>query len=208
MRVFVLSTGRCGSLTFTRACTHISNYTASHESLSDRLGSDRFKYPDNHIESDNRLSWQLGQLDNIYGDNAFYVHLKRGKVQVARSVMARFFTPYSIIDTFCGSIRMNPPEKMSKAQRLQACYDYIDTVNANIELFLSSKSKKMTIEIEQAKEGFPVFWKAIEGVGDIDAALAEFDQKYNTSQENLSRKMNPLWDIKLTLLRIWKRANT
>jgi hypothetical protein len=35
MRVFVLNTGRCGSLTFTRACqASISNYTAAHESRS------------------------------------------------------------------------------------------------------------------------------------------------------------------------------
>ena len=30
--VFVLCTGRCGSTTFTQACQHIQNYTASHES--------------------------------------------------------------------------------------------------------------------------------------------------------------------------------
>ena len=34
MRVFVLCTGRSGSTTFVRACQHIDNYTASHESTA------------------------------------------------------------------------------------------------------------------------------------------------------------------------------
>ena len=77
MNVFVLCTGRCGSTTFTRACEHINNYTSSHESRTQFLGAERFNYPTNHIEVDNRLSWLLGRLDNIYGNDAFYVHLTR-----------------------------------------------------------------------------------------------------------------------------------
>ena len=77
MNVFVLSTGRCGSTTFIKACSHITNYSSAHESLSTRTGKQRLNYPENHIEADNRLSWLLGRLDNTYGDDAFYVHLNR-----------------------------------------------------------------------------------------------------------------------------------
>ena len=63
MNVFILSTGRSGSQTFARACAHVSNYTSAHESRSGLLGDAHFDYPDNHIESDNRLSWMLGRLD-------------------------------------------------------------------------------------------------------------------------------------------------
>ncbi len=56
MDVFVLCTGRCGSTTFIKACAHITNYTAAHESRTGLLGSDRLDYPGKHIEADNRLS--------------------------------------------------------------------------------------------------------------------------------------------------------
>ena len=80
MNVFVLCTGRCGSMTFAKACGHISNYTSAHESrkqLKPKAPRERFIYLDFHIEVDNRLAWFLGTLNEIYGTNAFYVHLKR-----------------------------------------------------------------------------------------------------------------------------------
>ncbi|MHC4834220.1 MAG: hypothetical protein ACYTFH_10095, partial [Planctomycetota bacterium] len=60
MNVFILSTGRAGSMSFERACSHITNYSAGHETRSGFLGQRRFDYPQNHIESDNRLAWLLG----------------------------------------------------------------------------------------------------------------------------------------------------
>ena len=61
------------------------NYTAGHESRATRIGSDRFAYPPNHIEVDNRLAWMLGRLEQSFGKDAFYVHLKRKPEAVARS---------------------------------------------------------------------------------------------------------------------------
>ena len=89
MNVFILSTGRCGSTTFIKACEHITNYTALHESRSTRLASDRLNYADNHIESDNRLSWILGRLDEKYGDGAFYVFLSRNELETRQSFSKR-----------------------------------------------------------------------------------------------------------------------
>ena len=85
MNVFVLNTGRCGSVTFIKACQHISNYTAAHESRSHCIAGERLAFPDNHIEADNRLSWVLGRLDAAYGDNAIYVHLRRDRTDTIRS---------------------------------------------------------------------------------------------------------------------------
>ena len=63
MNIFVLNTGRCGSTTFIKACQHIRNYTALHESRANRIAEQRLAYPRDHIEADNRLSWFLGRLD-------------------------------------------------------------------------------------------------------------------------------------------------
>ncbi|WJI25223.1 hypothetical protein RHP47_05945 [Thermosynechococcus sp. QKsg1] len=50
MNVFVLCTGRCGSVTFAKACTFITNFSSAHESRTFLLGEARLAYPDRHIE--------------------------------------------------------------------------------------------------------------------------------------------------------------
>ncbi|HPR00106.1 MAG TPA: hypothetical protein PK066_11220, partial [Saprospiraceae bacterium] len=77
---------------------------------------------------------------------------------VAQSFLKRFYIPGSIIDSFCEGIRMTPSEKLSKEMRLKACYDYIDTVNANIEHFLAKKSKVITLNLETIRVDFIQLW--------------------------------------------------
>ena len=60
MRVFILSPQRCGSVTLSEACKHISNYSSGHETRK-KL---ELEYPDQHIEID-RFIIQL--LKNIMG---------------------------------------------------------------------------------------------------------------------------------------------
>ena len=106
MRVFILCTGRTGSKSLIKACEHITNYTASHESRSKLIGENRFRYPDDHIEADNRLSWFLGTLDKKYGKEAFYVHLKRDKTKVIDSFSQRWTNQGSILKAFSEGILM------------------------------------------------------------------------------------------------------
>ena len=63
MNVFVLTTGRSGSLTFAEACRHITNFSCGHETRVGLIGAERLAYPDQHIEVDNRLAWFTGRLE-------------------------------------------------------------------------------------------------------------------------------------------------
>lgn len=202
MRVFILCTGRSGSTTIMKACQHMSNYTASHESLVRNFGEARFHYPDNHIESDNKLSWHTGLLNNKFPKDVFYVHLKRNRDAVAKSYLKRFYQPSSTIDAFCEGFRSTPPEKLNKEQRLQACFDYVDTINANVAHFIKDKPNSMTIHIENINNEFPVFWEKIGAKGDLNKALDEFKIKHNASAK---RKFLFPYRLKLLLLRIWKQ---
>ena len=135
MNVFILNTGRCGSTTFIKACCHIKNFTCAHESRSGMLGADRFDYPENHIEADNRLSWLLGRLDETYGDNAVYVHLKRNGSDTALSFTKRYSG--GIIKAYRGEgILMGLSEE---SYPMYVALDYCHTVNSNIDLFLKDK---------------------------------------------------------------------
>ena len=188
MNIFILNTGRCGSMTFIRACQHISNFSSAHESRCHELGDARLAYPDNHIEADNRLAWFLdalpavcaflGRLDRHYGDNAVYVHLRRNIEATVNSYAKRLF-PGGIIPAYRQGILQFLPDNVS---HISVCLDYYDTVNSNIELFLKDKTRKMTFTLENAAEDYPKFWRLIGAEGDMSAALAEFRIAYNASE--------------------------
>jgi hypothetical protein len=206
-RVFVLNAGRSGSTTFVRACEHIENFSAGHETLSDRVGPDRFAYPDDHVEADNRLAWFLGSLEAAYGADPFYVHLTRDREQVARSFAQRWrvddpepvgtvrravFRRHHrhpapaaigarIIDAFAHAIVMRP-KGWTKRERLDVCRFYVDAVTANIDHFLEDKPRKMTIALERIDEAFPAFWEWIGARGDLDAAMGEWTVRHNESR--------------------------
>lgn len=172
MNVFVLCTGRCGSVTFSKAAAHATNFTAGHETRSHLLGQEHFAYPANHIEVDNRLSWFLGRLHAAFPD-AYYVHLVRNRQAVARSFMLRYGR--GIIGGYANSILMTLP---ADAPKLDVCLDYVHTVTENIWQFLRDRPH-MVIDIDRAKHGFVEFWQTIGAHGDLEAALAEFDIFYN-----------------------------
>jgi hypothetical protein len=177
LNVFILCTGRCGSTTITRACSHITNYSSAHESLNSRVGADRLAYPDNHIEADNRLSWFLGRLDDAYGDSAFYVHLRRDDLATARSMLDRW--NFGIMKAYRQTVLYAAARANPEMDPVDICLDYCHTVNANIELFLRDKSRKMNFRMESYATDFPEFWQRIGATGDYDAALAEWGIKHN-----------------------------
>lgn len=176
MNIFVLNTGRCGSTTFIRACQHITNYSAQHESLSRYTGQGRLSYPGNHIEADNRLSWVLGRLDREYGDKAFYVHLTRDRGETAGSFARR--EQFGIMKAYRDGILMGGLPGQSA---VEMALDYIDTVQANIELFLKDKNSKMKFSLDNAKSDFAEFWGRVGAEGDLARALLEWDTSYNAS---------------------------
>src|SRR5688572_26940299 len=112
MNVFVLCTGRCGSTTFVKACSHATNYSSAHESRANVVGPERLAYPPNHIEADNRLSWFLGRLERTYGNNAFYVHLTRSREETARSFTKRW--DHGIMQAYRVGVLMKLPAKSDR----------------------------------------------------------------------------------------------
>lgn len=176
MNVFILNSGRCASSTFIKACQHITNYSSAHESLLSKTGTQRLNYPEHHIEADNRLSWILGRLDEKYGDRAFYVHLTRNENNVAASFGKRI--DFGILKAYEQGVLMHaqhllPPQEIAQ--------DYIETIEANINLFLKDKSNRMHVSVETAKKDFTKFWRKISAEGDLQKALSEWDINHNAS---------------------------
>ena len=176
MNIFILNTGRCGSTTFIKACEHITNFSSAHESLSNKIGVERLAYPNQHIEADNRLSWLLGRLDSIYGNDAFYVHLNRNKQKTINSFSKR--EDYGIMKAYKEGILLGGE---SEQTALQIAQDYIETTEYNIEFFLKDKTNKMLFSLENAVHDFEIFYNKIAAKGDLQAALNEFTINHNAS---------------------------
>lgn len=176
MRVFILNSGRCGSTSFIRACSHIRNYSSAHESRIHLIGTGRLDYPDNHIEADNRLSWLLGRLDLGFGAQAFYVHLQRNAAATAASFARR--REFGIMQAYRQGVLLGG---LVDQTDLEVAADYLQTIDANIRLFLRDKPYRMDFQLEQAQQDFPRFWQAIGAEGDMQAALAEWSIRHNAS---------------------------
>ncbi len=203
MRVFILSTGRSGSLSFARACGEISNYTVGHESRSRRLGEARLDYPDGHIEADNRLAWFTGALDRRFGNEAFYVHLIRERKEVVESYNRRWVRYGSLIRAYCEGIHQITIHTLDPERRLEVVEDFYDRVNENISLFLKDKEKVLTMHLEQIQEEFPRFWDAIGAEGDLDRALGILETRHNRSKTGPFKQFKH--EAKYQLMRFWRR---
>jgi hypothetical protein len=199
MNVFVLTTGRSGSLTFAEACRHATNYSAGHETRVGLLGPGRLSYPPDHIEVDNRLAWFPGRLEAAFGDDAFYVHLRRDPAASAASFVRRWNKP--MMRAYRKGILWDVDPDVG---RLEIASDLNATVISNIDLFLRDKPNKMTIEIETASTSFPEFWDRIGAEGDLEAALAEFERRYH---QGTSQRARPRPSRAVRMSRRWRRMN-
>lgn len=186
MNVFVLCTGRSGSVTFYNACKHITNFSSAHESNFKKLPADRLNYPENHIEIDNRLSWFTGKLDKKYGNSAVYVHLKRDFDRTAESFNRRWKIRNSVISAYSHGILACAEES------IDICKDYCITVNTNIELLMKDKANTLTMNLENISEDFKLFWEKIGAEGNIEAALKELNTKYNATKKKQPQIETPM----------------
>jgi hypothetical protein len=184
VRIFVLGTGRCGTVTFMKACKHLTNYTSSHESRAALSGPDRFDYPANHIEADNRLAWFLGGLGQQHPE-AYFVHLRRDREATAHSLLARWDSTYrpSIIRAFAHGILLREEDWEDP---LGVCRFYVDTVTRNIDNFLAGRRHE-TVWLEEAGEAFPGFLERIAAQGDLASAVAEWGIQHNASPRSRSQ---------------------
>lgn len=183
MRVFVLTTGRSGSSTFAHACRHMTNFTVGHETHMGVWGGARLDYPDGHIEVDNRLAWILGLLGERYGDDAHYVHLTRDREAVVASHLERWDYAWrgGITEAFAHGVLMHAGD-FTAEERPGVVRYLVDTVEANIRLFLRDKSRVSPVRLEHARDDFRRFWDDIAAQGDLEAGLTEWNTRHNAGR--------------------------
>lgn len=183
MRVFVLCTGRCGSMTLSKALSHATNYTTAHETHKKSVRT-RLDYPDNHIEVDNRLSFFLGLLHKKYPE-AFYIWLRRDRAKVIDSYAKRFNTRAGIMNAYARGVIQDPNPSLTHERKRAIAELYTDATEANIEAFCNSsevRSGYINMDHTPAAD-LKTIWRDIGAEGDLDAALRELGRFYNASKK-------------------------
>lgn len=179
MNVFVTGTGRCGTVTFSKAAEKIQNFSAGHETKAGCLDERRWDYPPHHIEVDPHLSWTLGTLIARYPD-AYYVHLQRNRDEVVESWFRRGIRSHSGAAPLIDVIFQTKSHQIGPEEYRRALGLLYDVVNDNIEAAFRQVNSRH-IWLHQARQGFCRLWDDIGAVGNRDSALREFDVRYNAS---------------------------
>jgi hypothetical protein len=178
MRVFVTGTGRCGSVTFSKACAHVANYTCGHETHTNKptrrgLRGDlaNWDYPDGHIEVSPQLVIGIPILRRRYPE-ARWVHL----VRTDREACARSLRSRSDVRAFAAYWFLN-----TEPDELAAAYAIYDTVRSLCEALLPDA---FTLELERARDEWRACWDFLGAEGDFEGSLREWDTKYNATPCN------------------------
>lgn len=178
MNAFVLSTGRCGSTTVAVAFQHADNFTSGHE--TEGCSFYPLDYPDQHIESDNRLSWMLGAVAARFPD-ARYVHLIRRQDEVAASFERRRYHLAASVSGFGHGILGRGD--LLHGSRYETASRMWEIVNANIRAFLDCRPAQEfpggPVWLHDLERSFPGVWSWLGCSGDLDAAIAETRVRHN-----------------------------
>lgn len=173
MKVFVLGTGRCGTMTFAKACSHITNYTSGHETHAGRID---LNFPNNHIEIDAHLCHYLSILLQKY-PTAVYVHLQRNQEDCIKSLSKRrSFVSWA---NFAFQIKRT----LTPAEYKKLAEIHYHNTNDMIPRLIHSENKAtyIHVDIEQALQQWLQFWTTLSAKGAFNRAAREFYFRYNSS---------------------------
>lgn len=170
VNVFLLSPGRTATTTLSIALNEVADYTSSHESRVNELGSERISYPENHIECDNRLTWFLPRLTPKYKDKGILVVIKRDVKSIAKSYNQRWQRIY-MMKAYSQGILLRD----LKDNNLDVCEDYVNNVYEQISYHSIAWKNVIEIDLKDPSKG-----------------IYELLQKMNRLEyfDNVMRKLN------------------
>lgn len=192
MRVFVVGTGRCGSVTFARACeASIENYTVGHETRARFASLGRLNYPDQHIESDHRLGFFVGSIRKRWRPSlTFFVHLRRDAEATAQSWAKRYNIRGGLMPAFANGIvfrgmgtKRPPRPAHSSFDPVECARLYVRTMNDQIECALQGHREKIELWIDDLDESAAArFLQRIGAEGDSEEFVRRLREVHNAGK--------------------------
>lgn len=166
MNVFVVGTGRCGTTTFSKACSHATNMTSCHEGAAGTPYS--LIYSSDHIEIDPPLSFWVPELRRIYPGCKF-VHL----VREPRGCVASMVRNDPEICKWFGRMVYHS-EETTELQGAIALYRVVNDLIYGDDV--------LRVKLETIREQWQEVWDWMGCEGDFNASLQEWEIRHNASQ--------------------------
>lgn len=189
MNVFLLSPGRTGTLTLSRAFGILDGYSSGHESRANLLGDERIAYPMNHVECDGRLSWFLPRLTKQFGDQGVFVIVRRDQEAIARSYDQRWHQIF-MMKAYSQGILLRD----LKDNSTDVCRDYVHNVYEHLEYFSEGWQHVVELDIENPEKGLKAVLEIMGRPDDLDRMLAYLREKrHNKNEPAWSRKLKALY---------------
>lgn len=183
MRVFVVGTGRCGTVSFKEACKFITNYTAGHETVSFDL-----EYLDNHVEVNPHFHARLTTVVTMY-PTAKWVHLTRLAEPCIESLAA--MDEGGVMLKLGAMYPSLYPAHDPPAIAARFYHDINARIAATFDLLLPP-SQRMLVRLENVKSDFKRFWDWIDAEGDLESALKSWDTPHNVRKPISLEQITPL----------------
>lgn len=189
MRTFVTGTGRCGSVTFARACDHATNVSVDHEEYRG------FCYPDGHVSINPQHRSCIRELVKRYPD-AKWIHLvrvdreacARSLVNLGRGAVLR--AHYSLYPSSTPFKRYVAPSSLTPAQLLTVARRFYDDWNAIIEDQLSvSGVDAKRLELEHAADQWTKLWEWMGLEGNREASTLEWRTRHNSTESRPGERL-------------------
>lgn len=177
MRVYVVGTGRCGSVTIAAALKEtVTNLTVGHETFANGHPSNMAYpgLPDDHIEVDHRLTFHLGPilLDVMKGE-AIVVWLRRNTEAVVRSWLRRFKVKGGMMRSWANGVAYFRPELRSADDLEHVARSYVTHVERHLQSVFECHegADLVRLHIEKPEPGLRELWKLAGLEGDLDRCL-------------------------------------
>ncbi len=171
MRVFVVGTGRCGSVTFYQACSHMTNFSSGHETLAtQKIGC--LNYPDDHIECSPPLLLSAPALIKAYPD-AKWIHLVRERESCIKSLEGQVAES---LKRFAGQwwLRQKPEPKSAAPVFYDTCIGLAEA--------LLPRDRMLVVQMESAYQSWEEVWAFLGAQGNFEASRNEWLKKYNSGK--------------------------
>lgn len=194
--VFILSPGRTATTSLAMVFKRLEGYTSGHETQSQLLGDSRVRFPENHIECDNRLCWFLERLTRFYGSSGILVIVHRDEDKIAKSYNQRWYK-INIMRAYSQGILQRPLTD----NNLSVCADYVSHMYEKLNFWETQWNHVVHLDLAAPELGLSQLLGLLSRESDMEDLLRALNE--TRSNENLSgfrfKLSNLVFNLKLVL---------
>lgn len=178
-RVFVLTPGRNGSTTISKAFEHSEKFSSGQQTNWGKFFPERLEYPDNHVESDARnLFFAHLIAEKYHSEETHWIVLERDLAEISYSYAKRR-TRKGIVRNFSRGVLDSSPK--FETDWVKSAEAYVYSADSIIKGFIRGRQNVHTIPLENPFKSFTDLWTILDAGKGLEKALDEWRTRHNSS---------------------------